>query len=64
MNFKKYIEFFIPLQSMKRIQTILGAILPYLIFLILLPISIIIWGGSQIFLIIQRIFPTRNERGK
>ena len=59
--FSKKIRTFAPV---KRLQSFLGAILPYILFLFLLPISIIAWVAITIKRLIQEIAPRRSGRGR
>lgn len=49
---------------MKRIANIVGALLPYLLFILLLPLSVVAWVAKGFSVIIRRTFPTQNEGGK
>ena len=52
--FSKKIRTFAPV---KRLQSFLGAVLPYMLFLLLLPISMIAWVAITIKRLIQKIVP-------
>ena len=49
---------------MKQILSFIGTIVPYLIFVLLLPFSLLAWVVKGFMAIIRRIVPIRSEQGK